>query len=143
MALNSKLMKNIILLSILLFSISSFTNAQIKDIGELEKKGTIYYSEGKPYTGGCFGKHDNGQIGLKGKIVEGKKEGKWTWWYSSGQKKRESEFTNNRKHGLTVYWYENGVKAKEIIYREGKNIDQKLWYEDGSRKPNPSFNQTK
>lgn len=134
-------MKIFTLFSILLFCFLS-SNAQTKDISELEKKGNIYYFDDAPFTGNCYGKHSNGQLGLKGKLADGKKEGMWTWWYSDGTKKRESNYVANSKEGLTTYWHSNGVKAKEIMYRDDKNIDQKLWNEDGTRKPNPTFQQS-
>lgn len=128
---------------LIFFLVSSFyAFSQNIDINQLEKKGDIYYFEGSPYTGNCYGKHDNGQIGLKGQLLHGMKDGIWIWWYSDGVKKRESNYKNNIKEGLTLYWYPNGIKAKELMFRDGKNIDQKLWNEDGTRKPNPSFQQS-
>lgn len=111
-------------------------------MSKLEEKNDLYYYQGKLFNGNCYGKHENGQLGIKGQVVNGMKQGLWTWWYSDGTKKRESNFTNNIKDGITNYWYQNGQKAKELMYRDGKNIDQKLWNEDGTRKPNPSFQQT-
>lgn len=132
--------KTLILLSIILLSIHGFSQENV-EIDNLEKKDNVYYYKNEPFTGNCYGKHPNGKIGLKGQVVEGKKEGVWIWWYSDGQKKRETTFESNKKEGLTTYWYINGVKSKEIMYKEDKNIDQKLWDEKGNRLPNPTFSQ--
>jgi antitoxin component YwqK of YwqJK toxin-antitoxin module len=109
------------------------------DISKLEVKQDIYYSEGKPFTGNCFALHPNGKIGMKGKMQDGLKEDVWIWWYSDGIKKRESSYQRNKKEGYTYFWHQNGIKAKEILYKNDKNIDQKLWDEQGIRLPNPSF----
>lgn len=99
----------------------------------------IAYYEGKPYNGKVYAKHPNGKIGLLGEYVNGKKEGTWTYWYSTGEKKRESIYKDNKKEGTTYYWHQNGQVAKEITYRNDKNIDQKLWDEKGNRLKNPAF----
>lgn len=134
-------MKKLILIVISMLSYSILFS-QATDINVLEKKEEVYYLNGKFYSGNCYAKHENGKIGLKGQIKNGLKEGTWIWYYSDGTKKRESAFINNQMEGLTMYWHANGVKAKEIMYKAGKNIDQKLWNEDGTRKPNPTFQQS-
>jgi len=125
-----------------LFVASTF--AQGADISTLVKNDLgIYTLNGKVYTGSAFKKFENGNIGIIGQIKDGKMEGTWTWFYSNGEKKRESIYINNKKEGLTYYWHPNGIKAKEIMYRDDRNIDQKLWDENGNRKKNPSFDSWK
>lgn len=99
----------------------------------------IAYLDGTPYTGKVFAKHSNGKLGLVGEYVNGKKDGTWTYWYSTGEKKRESTYHENKKEGTTYYWHQNGQVAKEITYRNDKNIDQKLWDDKGNRLKNPAF----
>ncbi|MCQ2959340.1 MAG: hypothetical protein MJ198_04015 [Bacteroidales bacterium] len=99
----------------------------------------VAYLDGAPYTGKVFAKHPNGKIGLIGEYADGKKEGTWVYWYSTGEKKRESTYHENKKEGTTYFWHQNGQVAKEITYRNDKNIDQKLWDDKGNRLKNPSF----
>lgn len=99
----------------------------------------LSYLDEKPYTGKVFAKHSNGKIGLVGEYNNGKKEGTWTYWYSTGEKKRISTYSNNKKEGTTYYWHPNGQVAKEITYRNDRNIDQKLWDNKGNRLKNPTF----
>lgn len=134
-------MKTIILLSVIFASFAGF--AQNKDLSELSIKDNLYYLDNKPYSGKVYAKHDNGNIGLMGECKDGKKENTWTYWYSTGEKKRESSFINNKKEGITYYWHPNGQVAKEIMYRDDKNIDQKLWDANGNRLKNPSFDSFK
>lgn len=125
----------------LFFCIAGYAQ-QAVEIDQLTKKGEAYLYNGKAFTGNCYAKHPNGKIGIKGQLKDGEKDGLWTWWYSDGQKKRETNFTKGKKEGLTLYWHPNGVKAKELMYKNDKNIDQKLWDEAGNRLPNPSFTQS-
>ena len=119
-------------------TIHSYSQAPVV-LDELQKEGKLYIKEGKPFTGPCYLKHDNGKIAIKGQLKNGLKDGSWIYWYSDGQKKRETTYIDGKKEGITYYWYENGQKQKEIMFRQDKNIDQKLWDEEGNRLPNPSF----
>lgn len=131
-------MKTIIIAITLVF-MSAVGIAQNTELSKLTNNDDLYYLNGKPYTGKVFAKHENGSIGMVGEIKNGKKEGTWTYWYSTGEKKRETTFINNKKEGITYYWHPNGQVAKEIMYRDDKNIDQKLWDANGNRLKNPSF----
>lgn len=133
-------MKSIILVLSLFCYVVGYSQ-QAVEMDQLTKKGETYSHNGKLFTGNCYAKHPNGKIGIKGQMKEGEKEGLWIWWYSDGQKKRETTYVNGKKEGLTLYWHPNGVKAKELMYKADKNIDQKLWDEEGNRLPNPSFSQ--
>lgn len=126
------------IIAFVLISVSAFAQETV-DISSLEIKDRVYFYNSKPFTGKCYAKHENGKIGMKGSFENGKKQGLWVWWYSDGEKKRETSYENNKKEGLTIYWHKNGVKSKEIIYKNNKNIEQKLWDEQGNRLPNPSF----
>ena len=99
----------------------------------------IFCLDNKPYSGKVYAKHPNGKIGLIGEFANGQKEGTWTYWYSTGEKKRESVYQKGKKEGTTYYWHPNGQMAKEITYRNDKNIDQKLWDDKGNRLKNPTF----
>lgn len=109
------------------------------ELHQLQKNGNIYLFEETPYTGTVYEKYENGNIGLVGDIKQGKREGTWTYWYSTGEKKRETTYVNNQKEGYSYYWYTNGTLAKEITFRANQNIDQKLWNTNGSRLKNPQF----
>jgi len=136
-------MRNRILSTLLICFVSTALFAQNNvDIKDLEKKGRLYFYNSQLYNGTVFSKFDNGEIGLKGSFVNGEKDGVWEYWYSNGQQKRITPYKGGKKEGLTTYWHLNGVKSKEILYKSDKNIDQKLWDEQGNRLPNPSFQQS-
>lgn len=136
-------MKKCILSTLLVCLTVAFVWAQNGvSMSELQKKGRHYFHNAQLYNGTVYSKFDNGQIGLKGSFSNGIKEGAWEYWYSNGQQKRITTYKAGKKEGLTTYWHLNGVKSKEILYKNDKNIDQKLWDEEGNRLPNPSFQQS-
>ena len=64
-----------------------------------ERNGLVYLpNQEEPFTGKNLCKYDNGQKKVEGRIKDGKKEGKWTWWHENGQ--IESEI--NYKDGVQV-----------------------------------------
>lgn len=128
------------LLIAILFSVTSVFAQNNVDLSELSKNNNgAYVLNGQLYSGNVYAKHESGTIGLIGEVKNGLKEGAWKYYYTTGEIKRESTYVNDKKEGLTYYWYQNGQVAKEIMYRDDKNIDQKLWDENGKRKPNPGF----
>lgn len=60
--------------------------------------------------------YENGQLGTKGKIVNGKQDGLWEWWYENGKKKDEATISNGKYIGQRKHWREDGtLKQIEII----------------------------
>ena len=59
---------------------------------------------------------ENGKKEYVGEIVNGQKEGEWTWWYSNGNKKDKCKYTNGKEIDTIFHWYENGkLKKLEIL----------------------------
>ena len=91
------------------------------------------------FSGIAFGKYENGQVGMQGKMTDGLFNGLWTWWYKDGSKKRETTYVSGVKEGYSYWWFKNGVKKSEIKYSHNKNIEQKRWDETGNLLPNPKM----
>ena len=67
--------------------------------------------------------------------MNGKLQGKETWWYEHGQKSHETTWVQGRRHGLTSNWYEDGSKMDETNYANNKRHGRKIsWYEGGKQK---------
>jgi antitoxin component YwqK of YwqJK toxin-antitoxin module len=96
-----------------------------------------YYDQPFNYTGTFIDFSENGQKVGEGNYLNGKRNGKWTyWWYHTKavvneyyhfndqcqQKDFEGEFFNGNKCGHWIYWYHNGKKWKEGNYYEDKQI---------------------
>ena len=68
-----------------------------------------------------------------GKMKDGKKEGKWIYWYPSGQKKSVLTYKDEKLDGLWNMWYDNGQKRVEGTYKDGKLVKRiGMWNKDGS-----------
>ncbi len=92
--------------------------------------------------------YENGNLHYAGEIINGNKEGIWTWWYENGNKKDQCKFKNGIEIDTIFNWYENGNIKQIGIILEGKlnpkkecsvccNIKISRFYEDG--KPKESF----
>jgi antitoxin component YwqK of YwqJK toxin-antitoxin module len=123
---------------------------------------TVKFSDepisGKIYSG--FGEDGNLKKGYIGNIVNGKKEGKWVFyyhstgkkiyednykdgkqdgfsfsWYENGQKQVEKPFKDGKLDGLWTYWDDNGNKREVVTYKDGKKDGLFTnWYENGQKK---------
>ena len=65
-------------------------------------------------------KYPNGKKEAEGNYVNGKEQGKWTFWHPNGQLKQESTYRAGRLHGITTYYYPNGDKKDQGIFVAGK-----------------------
>jgi TonB family protein len=78
----------------------------------------------------------SGQVQMTGtyrSIRPDNREGKFTWYFSSGQKQQECTYKNNYLHGLFQEWYENGqLKSRQFFYEDILDGPVKTW--DGKGK---------
>ena len=105
-----------------IFSICVETDAQDRD-------DIIYLpNKTKPFTGNNLCKYVNSQIKSKGKIKDGKKEGKWIWWYENGQKGLEKFYKDGKLDGKVTWWYGYfiGNNIKTPLYNVIK-LDGQIW----------------
>lgn len=96
--------------------------------------------------------YENGKIGSKVGMLNGRYNGKGEWWYENGNKKDEALFTNGYYIKGRTHWYENGklkleeffdgkvaqrdtcVDSKFIYYLENGIADQVVIRKDGNTK---------
>ncbi len=118
------------------------TFAQGINFSQLEKRnGTYYLVKGEtPYTGKCYQYFKSGQKGLKGQIVNGKRNGQWDYWYSDGQQKLSVQYKNGKKSGDWLFWYPSGQMKSKTHFVDGKleGINY-WWYENGQMKKEALF----
>ena len=104
-------MKNHIIISLLILSVGCSTFQKEFDINNITERNGVYvkkFSDEK-VNGKVFQMVDDMKVPL-GKMKNGKKEGKWT------------------------FWWKNGQKGYEGTWKNGKEISLKKWNEDGSVK---------
>jgi len=101
-----------------------------------ERQGVLYFPNeevGITDTSLCFFKDAYGQYESKGNLKNGKKEGKWTYWFKNGQKRYESTYKDGKvADGKDIAWYSNGQKMYEFNYKDGNKAGpDSYWYRDG------------
>ena len=65
--------------------------------------------------------YDNGQKKWERSYKDRQLIGPVTWWYESGQIKKEFHHKHGGKmHGPATWWHENGQKILEKNYKDGK-----------------------
>ena len=62
----------------------------------------------------------NGNKWYEEEYKDGKREGKWIWWWEGGNIEEEGEYKNGKEEGKWIGWYENGNKKYEEEYKDGK-----------------------
>ncbi len=84
-------------------------------------KDVFYYENGQKRIEGCFNEN-------------GKKDGKWAYWYENGNKWSEGYFKNGVNDRKRTTWHENGQKHYEGTYDNGKRVGKWYFYnESGDR----------
>ena len=100
-------MKNHIIISLLFLSVGF--SQKVYDINHIVLQNGVYIKKfsDEIVNGKVFQMYGDMKVPL-GKMKDGKKEGKWTYWYKGGQ------------------------KSDEYNYKDGEEISKKVWNEDGS-----------
>ncbi len=58
----------------------------------------------------------SGKINYTGQILDGSKNGIWTWWYENGNRKDKCKYKNGFYIDTVYHWFENGnIKQLEIV----------------------------
>ena len=90
------------------------------------------YAEGQLLDGKRHGKwafwYKHGQKQLEGEYIKGKKTGIWVKWNERGAKITEGEFLHGKMHGMWTDWYVNGQKAQESHWLHGKRDGKWTWW---------------
>lgn len=112
---------------LVLFTFSSFlTHAQVQ---------TEYYPNGKKQSEGNYVNGSSAGVvvasdGSTRQAPNQAKSGVWNYWYESGTKSAEENYTNGVTSGLWRTWYPSGNKSSEINYTSGNAT---FWYDNGKK----------
>ena len=127
-------MKNHIIISLIFLSVGlSQKRYNINHIVELDGVYIQKFSD-EVISGEVFQMFGDTKVPL-GKMKDGKKEGKWIYWYPNGQKKSVLTYKDEKLDGLFTIWYENGQKKVKRTYKDGEpdGLETK-WYENGQKR---------
>ena len=117
----------------------------------LNERDGVHYTKdtNKPYSGPVFSLDKNGQNDEEGILKDGKKDGKWTFWFSgyidqNGSdasdvgphyfKQYEGTYKDGERDGKWTRWHRNGQKEEEVTYKDGvKDGKHTYWYDNGQK----------
>jgi antitoxin component YwqK of YwqJK toxin-antitoxin module len=69
---------------------------------------------------------------FKGNIVNGGKDGIWTWYYDTGIKQKEAQYLSGVEHGTYISYYPNGQMNLSMVFNMGlKDGLITKWYSSG------------
>ena len=105
----------LIIFSLLLTSVSWSKDV---DYTDLVTRDGLWYEKitDKPFTGNVIGD-------IQGKIINGKEEGKWLFYYVNGQLWMKTNYKDGKREGEELEYYENGKLKKTYIWKDGKLIE--------------------
>lgn len=71
---------------------------------------------------------------LKNKVLEGRKHGKWTFYYENGSLKFVSNYHCGFKQGSFITYRTDGILKHSEFYHEGSLITEREYHENGTLK---------
>jgi len=143
-------MKNILLISILVFTYVSDASCVERITNTLQPKHGLKYevNDDNPFTGKYITYFYKGKE-RKNKKEEsnfnnGKLDGSSTFWYKSGEKRQELYYKDGKLNGLYTKWYKSGQKILEINYKDHKRDGFSThWHKNGQKKEEVNYKKGK
>ena len=80
----------------------------------------VKYVKGKGVNQTQVAWHDNGKKAYQGKWVNELQQGKWTYWYKTGEKQRSLTFKKGQANGWETKWDEKGQAISKVLWKNGK-----------------------
>ena len=93
---------------------------------------TEYHKQNGVLDGKWTRWYSNGNKAEEGNYKNGKRNGKWNGWYRSDKKNYSCIYENGKRAGTYREWNSKGKKVKDIDYSNGKRIREYLVLKDGS-----------
>jgi uncharacterized protein len=118
------------------FTLSDFCYEQ----SNVQERNGVYYfpnqDAGITYISICVYKNANGQYQSKGRLLDGKKDGVWTYWTRYGSKDTQEYWNKGIQEKYTGFYgglrfevtYKNGIKNTRQHYDSNDNLTQDSIY---------------
>ena len=145
--------KPLILLFSILISFNSYGEAELdfssdtfcEESPKVQVRKNLFFqkrfylpNQEKPYSGNNLCIYlSNGQYYNQGKIKNGLRDGKWTYWHENGQLSQERNYKDGNLVGQTnYYYYENAQIRREENWKYPETVGKKdgkwtWWYLNG------------
>jgi MORN repeat variant len=74
----------------------------------------------------------DGSLSGEGRLKDGKRHGKWTWYYKNGGLKAVGKYADGELDGYWEWWRENGKPLQAGAFSGGQQVGSwKRYYENG------------
>jgi antitoxin component YwqK of YwqJK toxin-antitoxin module len=124
----------------------AFIFLSIAGCNQVDKKIVDKFEDGKPRKVQYFDKkgqmvseeefYPSGQKHYHGEYLNGKRNGKWVFWFEDGKKWSEGYFVNGVRNGMARVYHENGKLFYTGNYVDGKKDGQWVFYDQDGKKTN-------
>ena len=94
---------------------------------------TVQYDEQSAENWKWF--HDNGKPYFEALIINDLLQGTYKIWYENGQLAEALNFKDNLENGSAIFYHSNGQLAMRGEYREGKMIDEWIFFDKDGNVP--------
>lgn len=75
------------------------------------------------HTGAFTAQHESGNRMVAGKMLRGREDGDWQYWYEDGTLAAEGTFVRGREQGVWRLWHQSGELATSIPFQDGQPVE--------------------
>lgn len=113
-----------------------FSTLQLNAQSNIVLKDGLYYSSSGALYSGTYNSYDKNNVKLASiTLVDGKRNGPVTYYYTNGNVKETGVFLNDEKAAQWLRWDEAGNKIAEAFYKEGKKDGTwMIWDANGTKR---------
>ena len=77
--------------------------------------------------------YPNKQAQMEGTYKDGKRDGKWNYWYENGKPWSEGTFIRGKSDGKRTTYFENGKVRYEGFYKEDMRVGKWRFFDENGR----------
>jgi len=131
-------MKTLYLIALILTLAACESNSKTSKVSEKETT-----TDSTPNVENVVEYYPNGTKKIEGKRLDGKRHGKWKYYYENGFLWSEGFYKNGEREGNSVVYYDNGRKKIQGQYKKNYRTGVwKVWESDGSLAGSVNINET-
>jgi len=116
-----------------------YQDGVLKSIENFDFEGNSIYKKTVKSSTQISPKHPNGTIKSKGKLVDGKKEGKWEFFSEFGVLLSSYEYKDGKMDGKVTKYYKSGVKFSEFFAKDGDYNGKYIGFYANGKKSTEGF----
>ena len=109
----------------------NYDSLVVTELSMLQTPATVLLYDGAKITQYQF--FSNCTLRSKGQMIDGKRQGHWVYYHSTGYKQSEADYVDDLENGMHTVYRENGVPYYRGAYSDGKRIGVWEFYDaDGN-----------